>query len=101
MNRPAWIFHLGNFANTQNLIQHLVELIARKLMSVPTLKQQAEVINRVWTQLERLIKSYHITMLASKFPPKVSPPTCAKLGCVFSMVIWTVFRMGQCRDGDH
>ena len=73
LNRPAWIFHLENFVSTQNLIEHLVKLISRKLMSVPTLKQQAEVINKIWSQLERLIKSYHITMLASKFPPNVSP----------------------------
>ena len=73
LNRPAWIFHLGNFVNTQNLIEHLVKLIARKLMPVPALKQQADVINRIWSQLERLIKSYHITMLSSKFPPNVSP----------------------------
>ena len=73
LNRPAWIFHLENFVSTQNLIEHLVKLISKRLMSVPTLKQQAEVINNVWSQLERLIKSYHITMLASKFPPNVSP----------------------------
>ena len=74
LNRPAWIFHLESFVNTQNLIEHLVKLIARKLMPVPALKQQADVINRTWSQLERLIKSYHITMLSSKLPPNVSPP---------------------------
>ena len=72
--RPAWIFHLDNFVTTQNLIEHLVKLIAKKLLSVETLKQQAEVVNKVWCQLERLIKSYHITMLKSKFPPNVSNP---------------------------
>ena len=74
MKRPAWIFHLDNFVTTQNLMEHLVKLIAKKLLSVETLKQQAEVINKVWCQLERLIKSYHITMLKSKFPPNVSNP---------------------------
>ena len=74
MKRPAWIFHLDNFVTTQNLMEHLVKLIAKKLLSVETLKQQAEVINKVWNQLERLIKSYHITMLKSKFPPNVSNP---------------------------
>lgn len=71
MNRPPWIFHLESFVNTKNLIQHLVKLIATKLLSLATLKLQAEVINKVWSQLERLIKSYHITMLSSNYPPNL------------------------------
>jgi len=71
MDRPAWIFHLKNLANTQHLIKCLVELVISKINSITTLREQADVINIFWSQLERLIKSYHLALLRSTFPPQL------------------------------